>query len=108
MRWRTLCASALAIGTTASAQVMPTQDKTVSRTLPEESGFKNDTEYKRKFEEMRKQLDALQQTQESAQRTLQAAGPVATPTAVPTVSGTSSATPAIATVPKTTKTPRKR
>lgn len=49
---------------------MPTEDKTVSRIFPDEPGFKNDTEYKKKFEEIKSQLDNLTKTTENAQNTL--------------------------------------
>ncbi len=84
MNRKSLYMAVFLIGVPASAEMMPSADKTVNRTLPEEPGFKNDTEYKKRFEEMRKQLDALQSNQESAQRTLQAAGTGLSPAAAAT------------------------
>jgi hypothetical protein len=58
------------ISSTLIAQVMPIEDKTVTRVLPDEPGFKNDTEYKKKYEEIKSQIDALKKDEASAQAKL--------------------------------------
>lgn len=50
---------------------MPTEDQTVSRVLPDEPGFKNDTEYKKKYEEIKAQIEALTKEGKAAQAKLQ-------------------------------------
>lgn len=54
----------------ANGDVMPTEEKTVNRIFPDEPGFKNDTEYKKKFEEIKAQLEDLRKKSENAQNTL--------------------------------------
>lgn len=54
----------------AQADVMKTDEKTVRRVFPDESSFANDTEYKKKFEEIKAQLEELRKTSENAQNTL--------------------------------------
>ena len=66
-------ASMLALAS-ASAQVLPTEDKTVNRTFPPEPGFQNDTQYKKAFEDIKSQVDVLRRQAEGAQRTLMATG----------------------------------
>jgi hypothetical protein len=66
-------ASMLALAS-ASAQVLPTEDKTVYRTFPPEPGFQNDTQYKKAFEDIKSQVDVLRRQAEGAQRTLMATG----------------------------------
>lgn len=55
------------------ATVMPSEEKSVQRLFPDENALKNDTEYKKKFEEMSSQLDALQKKSENAQNALKSA-----------------------------------
>lgn len=58
------------LGLSSFADVMKTEDQTIKRLFPEEPGFKNDTEYKKKFEEMKEKLEQLQETSQNAQNTL--------------------------------------
>lgn len=49
---------------------MQTQPKTVNRTLPDEPGFKTDTEFQKKFTELSKEVEDLKSTASAAQRKL--------------------------------------
>lgn len=55
------------------AGVMPNEEKSVQRLFPDENSLKNDTEYKKKFEEMKDQLEDLRKKSENAQNTLKSA-----------------------------------
>jgi conjugal transfer pilus assembly protein TraB len=63
----------------ASAEVMPTEDKTVNRVFPAEPGFQTDSQYKRMYENMRGEVETLRKQAVSAHQTLRATG--ATPKA---------------------------
>ena len=70
-RWTlSLLLASIGMNLVARADILEGRDKTVSRTLPEEPGFQNDTEYKKKYEEIKAQLDSLQQTSDEAKNTL--------------------------------------
>lgn len=62
----------LAFSEPGLSEVLPSADKTVYRMLPEEPGFKTDTAYKRKFEEVKSQVEALRKEAEAARSTLRA------------------------------------
>lgn len=62
--------SILGLCSSSHGDVMPTEEKTIKRIFPDEPGFKNDTEYKKKFEEMKVQLEDLRKKAENAQNTL--------------------------------------
>ena len=81
MKYLNFACGLLAIGTTgiARAEVMPTEEKTVNRVFPEEPGFKSDTQYKRAFEDINKQVEVLKRQAEGAQQTLRATGATAAP-----------------------------
>lgn len=55
------------------AVVMPNEEKSVQRLFPDENSLKNDTEYKKKFEEMKDKLEELRKRSENAQNTLKSA-----------------------------------
>lgn len=65
----------------AMAQVMPTEDKTVNRVFPPEPGFQTDTQYKRAFEDVNKEVEALRRDAAAAQQTLRATGAQTAPMA---------------------------
>lgn len=65
-----LCSSLSYFVLSAHADLMPTEEKTVRRVFPDDSTLSNDTEYKKKFEEIKAQLEELRKTSENAQNTL--------------------------------------
>lgn len=81
MNYLNFACGLLAIGSAgiARAEVMPTEEKTVNRVFPEEPGFKSDTQYKRAFEDINKQVEVLKRQAEGAQQTLRATGATAAP-----------------------------
>lgn len=75
MRKPFLFASALLMGS-ASAQVMPSPDRTVTReSLPPETQLNRDTEYKRKFQEVSGELDRARRDAEEAKARLRSGLP---------------------------------
>ncbi len=64
----------LAFSSTLRAEpVFPSSNSTVNRALPEDPNLKNDTEYKKKYEEIKAQVDRLTEEAEAAKRKLQEA-----------------------------------
>jgi hypothetical protein len=71
---KTAFTALLSLSQISLADVLPSPDKTVYRMLPDEPGFKADTEYKRMFNQLNSKLESYMHAAESARSTLRAGG----------------------------------